>query len=299
MAAKLSLPPRVSPQASSSPQRAANQRRCNYHSTRASPQTLCRACATPARLSSSDPATFEIHVCLLAPSDQQRHVRPSPIHCASLTLSDALDSDATGVQTPAMHADSRSNVSGQRKRLQPTQRRSRVARTLSRYRSKSLTAFISPAAPCVAAAAQEQRKRSRSSVPQAASSADTTASAPQLRGGSYVTHGRQMTARIDSSTFRFRGSVRGGTRRDSFKSNSQCKEDTNARSSGSTICARMCASRQTIRDDCQHSQQHSRHPRQRARYLQIDLLKSGIHQEVHTYKSSSDSATCARTSAAR
>ncbi|KAH9011497.1 hypothetical protein EDB85DRAFT_2159892 [Lactarius pseudohatsudake] len=246
-----------------------------------------------------------MHSYALAEDWGQSIFQPSPIHCASLTLSDALDSDATGAQTPAMHADSCSDISGQRKCLQPAQRRaqrashiragSRVARTLSRYRSKSLTAFISPAAPCVAAAAQEQRKRSRSGVPQAASSADTTASAPQSCGGSYVTHGRQMTARIDSSTFRFRGSVRGGMRGDSFKSNSQCEEDTKARSSGSTICARTCASRQTIRDDCQHSQQHSRHPRQRARYLQIDLLKSGIHQEVHTYKSSSDSATCART----
>ncbi|KAH9041042.1 hypothetical protein EDB85DRAFT_2140216 [Lactarius pseudohatsudake] len=250
-----------------------------------------------------------MHSYALAEDWGQSIFQSSPIHCASLTLSDALDSDATGAQTPAMHANSRSDVSGQRKCLQPVQQRaqvpqcncddraicSRVARTLLRYRSKSLTAFISPAAPCMAAAAQEQRKRSRSSVPQAASSADTTASAPQSCGGSYVTHGRRMTARIDSSTFRFRGSVRGGMRGDSFKSNSQCEEDTNTRSSGSTICARTCASRQTIRDDCQHLQQHSRHPRQCARYLQIDLLKSGIHQEVHTYKSSSDSATCART----
>ncbi|KAH9007720.1 hypothetical protein EDB85DRAFT_2165306 [Lactarius pseudohatsudake] len=141
---------------------------------------------------------------------------PSPIHCASLTLSNALDSDATSAQTPAMHADSRSDVSGQRKRLQPTQRRAQVPQcncddraicsgSPSHVAMTSLTAFISPVAPCVAAAAQEQCKRSRSGVPQAASSADTTASAPQLRGGSYVTHGRQMTARIDSSTFRFRG----------------------------------------------------------------------------------------------
>ncbi|KAH9030882.1 hypothetical protein EDB85DRAFT_2146395 [Lactarius pseudohatsudake] len=251
------------------------------------------------------------HVRLLAPPDQQQHVRPSPIHCASLTLSDALNSDATSAHTSAMHADSRSDVSGQRKRLQPAQRRARVpqcncddraicrgspshvAMTASEPHSRGFPRHA-PAAPCVAAAAQEQRKRSRSGVPQAASSADTTASAPQSCGGSYVTHRRQMTARIDSSTFRFRGSVRGGMRGDSFKSNSQCEEDTNARSSGSTICARTCASRQTIRDDCQHSQQHSRHLRQRARYLQIDLLKSGIHQEVHTYKSSSDSATYTR-----
>ncbi|KAH9031709.1 hypothetical protein EDB84DRAFT_1562207 [Lactarius hengduanensis] len=64
-----------------------------------------------------------------------------------------------------------------------------------------------PAATCAAAAAQEQRKRSRSGVPQAASSADTTASAPQLRGSPYVTYGRRITARIDSSAFRFRGNV--------------------------------------------------------------------------------------------
>ncbi|KAH9019177.1 hypothetical protein EDB85DRAFT_2153994 [Lactarius pseudohatsudake] len=148
---------------------------------------------------------------------------PSPIHCASLTLSDTLDSDATGAQTPAMHADSRSDVSGQRKRLQPTQRRARVpqcncddraicsgspshvAMTASEPHSRRFPRRA-PAAPCVAAAAQEQRKRSRSGVPQAASSTDTTVSAPQSRGSSYVTHGRQMTARIDSSTFRFRGS---------------------------------------------------------------------------------------------
>ncbi|KAH9018842.1 hypothetical protein EDB85DRAFT_2279223 [Lactarius pseudohatsudake] len=159
--------------------------------------------------------------------------------------------DATGAQTPAMHADSRSDVSGQRKRLQPAQRRarvpqcncddraicSRVARTLSRYRSKSLTAFISPAAPCVAAAAQEQRKRSRSGVPQAASSADTTASAPQSRGGSYVTHGRQMTARIDSSTFRFRGSVRNRTQSGSSKTDSQRSKELKCKTSVATTVA--------------------------------------------------------------
>ncbi|KAH9014248.1 hypothetical protein EDB85DRAFT_2157556 [Lactarius pseudohatsudake] len=82
--------------------------------------------------------------------------------------------------------------------------------------------------------------RGSSGVPQAASSADTTASAPQLRGNSYVTHGRRRTLRIDISDFKFRGSVRGGTRQGSSKSNSQCEEDTNARSSGSAMRAHAC-----------------------------------------------------------
>ncbi|KAH9007503.1 hypothetical protein EDB85DRAFT_2165496 [Lactarius pseudohatsudake] len=140
-----------------------------------------------------------------------------PLINTFLTLSDAHDSDATSARTPATYAKTFSNHSASYKRLQPARQ-----------------PFTNPAATCAAAAAQEQRKRSRSSLHQLASSADLTASAPRLRGGSYVTYGRQMTSHIDSSDFRFRGSVRERTRRSSSKSNSQCEEDTNARSSGST-----------------------------------------------------------------
>ncbi|KAH9023350.1 hypothetical protein EDB85DRAFT_1894832 [Lactarius pseudohatsudake] len=176
----------------------------------------------PAQLSLSDPATFEIYQRRAA---WQHHSRPLPIYCAFLTLSDAHDSDATSARTPATYAKTLSNHSASYKRLQPARQ-----------------PFTNPAATCAAAAAQEQRKRSRSSLHQLASSADLTASAPRLRGGSYVTYGRQMTSHIDSSDFRFRGSVRKRTRRSSSKSNSQCEEDTNARSSGSTY-ARGCARR--------------------------------------------------------
>ncbi|KAH9031508.1 hypothetical protein EDB85DRAFT_2146062 [Lactarius pseudohatsudake] len=84
--------------------------------------------------------------------------------------------------------------------------------------------FTSPAAPCVAAAAQEQRKCSRSGIPQTASSADMTASAPQSRGHLHVTYKPQRTSRINSSDYRSRSNARRGTRRGSFKNDSQGDE---------------------------------------------------------------------------
>ncbi|KAH9027885.1 hypothetical protein EDB85DRAFT_2148244 [Lactarius pseudohatsudake] len=227
-----------------------------------------------------------MHSYALAEDWGQSIFQPSPIHCASLTLSDTLDSDATGAQTPAMHADSRSDVSGQRKRLQPAQRRARVpqcncddraicsgspshvAMTASEPHSRR---FPLPRRHVWQQQAQEQRKHSRSGVPQAASSADTTVSAPQLRGGSYVTHGqaddrahRQQHFQVPRQRAR-RNAMRFFQEQLPMRREVQRQHHMRA----------TCASRQTIRDNCQHSQQHSRHPRQRARAAATAPLARG------------------------
>ncbi|KAH9022253.1 hypothetical protein EDB85DRAFT_1895293 [Lactarius pseudohatsudake] len=137
--------------------------------------------------------------------------------------------------------------------------------------------FTNPAATCAAAAAREQRKRSRSSLHQVAPSADLTASAPRSRGSSDVTYRSKRTLRTDSRAFRSRGSVRNRTRQGSFKSNSQREEDTNARSSGSAMRARTPAAHSEVGNDYQHPRQQSRHPQLRARYARINT-----RQERHT-----------------
>ncbi|KAH9008236.1 hypothetical protein EDB84DRAFT_1572231 [Lactarius hengduanensis] len=158
---------------------------------------------------------------------------------------------ATSAQTPEAYWKSLSDLG---ERSQPAQRRvqrqqranhssadSRAAHTTLRSHSESLTAFIRSAATFVAATAQEQDMRSRSSVSQVASSADSTATAPRSRGGSNVTCRSRKALRIEDSDYRSRGGVRRRTRRGSSKSNSQREEDTGTGSSGSAACARTFA----------------------------------------------------------
>ncbi|KAH9008988.1 hypothetical protein EDB85DRAFT_2163502 [Lactarius pseudohatsudake] len=151
------------------------------------PDVVRQACAMPARLSSSDPATFEIH-------------------------------DATSARTPAMYAKTLSNHSTSYKRLQPARRRARVpqcicddraicrgspshvAMTASEPHLRRLPRRVHTLA--MTFHATESVYQSRGDVRggsgtrtaqayqeqphQVASSADPTASAPQLRGGSHV-----------------------------------------------------------------------------------------------------------------
>ncbi|KAH9032173.1 hypothetical protein EDB85DRAFT_2145732 [Lactarius pseudohatsudake] len=181
-----------------------------------------------------------MHSYALAEDWGQSIFQPSPIHCASLTLSDALDSDATGVQTPAMHADSRSDVSGQRKCLQPAQQ-------LPRRHAR-----------------QQRHENNQEQPHQVASSADPTASAPQLRGGSHVAIKFQRTSRIDSSDFRFRGSVRGGTRRSSLKSNTQPSRGPSRLARGYKtvlgVSSSVFQSREGTRDKCDVALGEEHHP---------------------------------------
>ncbi|KAH9027865.1 hypothetical protein EDB85DRAFT_2148224 [Lactarius pseudohatsudake] len=131
---------------------------------------------------------------------------------------------------------------------------------------------------------------------QVASSADPTASAPQLRGGSHVAIEFERTLRIDRSVYRSRGSVRDRTRRGSSKNNSQREEDTNAESSGSAMRARTPAAYSEIGNDCQHPRQHSRHPQLRARYAQISTRQEWPTSSSFKRRLDRERATVARQS---
>ncbi|KAH9024265.1 hypothetical protein EDB85DRAFT_2181820 [Lactarius pseudohatsudake] len=95
---------------------------------------------------------------------------------------------------------------------------SRAARTLSRYHSELLGASTSSAETCTAAATKIREERPTSST-------DPMASTPQSRGSSYVAYRPRMTLRTDGSVYRSRGSVGGGTRRGSSKSNTKREEE--------------------------------------------------------------------------
>ncbi|KAH9016064.1 hypothetical protein EDB85DRAFT_1898364 [Lactarius pseudohatsudake] len=187
--------------------------------TRKLPDAMRRASAIPVRSIGSNHTPTHVDAPRSVTSNEPDEVDwgQSIFHASFPTFADTHDSDATSAQTSATPTMSHRDLSTSYKHSQPAR-----------------------GSPSHVAMTSRGAVRGSSGVPQAASSADTTASAPQLRGNSYVTHGRRRTLHIDISDFKFRGSVRGGTRRGSSKSNSQRKEDTNARSSGSAMRAHAC-----------------------------------------------------------
>ena len=78
---------------------------------------------------------------------------------------------------------------------------------------------MSPATTRMIKATQLREEQSR----QVSSSADLTASMPQLRGVPYVTYGLWISLCIDSSNYRCRGSMHKGTRYSFVKSNFKCR----------------------------------------------------------------------------
>ncbi|KAH9024612.1 hypothetical protein EDB85DRAFT_1894233 [Lactarius pseudohatsudake] len=115
------------------------------------------AAPQPASGQPVEPDSFLASIARRSSSSLVPTVTPTP--------ASEFKSDATSARTPATYAKTLSKHSTSYKRSQPARRR-----------------FTSPAATCAAAAAQEQRKRSRSGLHQVASSADLTASVPQSRG---------------------------------------------------------------------------------------------------------------------
>ncbi|KAH9019355.1 hypothetical protein EDB85DRAFT_2153854 [Lactarius pseudohatsudake] len=227
-----------------------------------------------------------------------------------------------------MYAKTLSNHSALYKRLQPAQRRARVpqcncdnraicrgspshvAMTASEPHSRRLPRRVHTLAMTFHATESvyqfrgDMRGGSGARTAQAyqeqphqvASSADPTASAPQLRGGSHVAIEFERTLRIDRSVYRSRGSVRDRTRRGSSKNNSQREEDTNAESSGSAMRARTPAAYSEIGNDCQHPRQHSRHPQLRARYAQISTRQEWPTSSSFKRRLDRERATVARQS---
>ncbi|KAH9043042.1 hypothetical protein EDB85DRAFT_2138684 [Lactarius pseudohatsudake] len=225
-----------------------------------------------------------------------------------------------------MYAKTLSNHSALYKRLQPAQRRARVpqcncdnraicrgspshvAMTASEPHSRRLPRRVHTLAMTFYATESVYQSRGdmrggsgartaqayQEQPHQVASSADPTASAPQLRGGSHVAIEFERTLRIDRSVYRSRGSVRDRTRRGSSKNNSQREEDTNAESSGSAMRARTPAAYSEIGNDCQHPRQHSRHPQLRARYAQISTRQEWPTSSSFKRRLDRERATVAR-----
>ncbi|KAH9044713.1 hypothetical protein EDB85DRAFT_1885149 [Lactarius pseudohatsudake] len=96
-------------------------------------------------------------------------------------------------------------------------------------------------------ARQQQRENNQEQPHQVASSADATATAPQLRGGSHVAIKFQRTLRIDRSVYRSRGSVRDRTRSGSSKTDSQHSKELKRKTSAATTVA-LRTRRPTTRD---------------------------------------------------
>ncbi|KAH9007415.1 hypothetical protein EDB83DRAFT_2532748 [Lactarius deliciosus] len=202
--------------------------------------------------------------------------------------------DTTSARTPAAYSKSLSNPSAVHKRSQLAQRRSpfaqrrlrpshiragsRVAHTPSRLCPELLTAFTSSAETCTAAAAQEQRKRSRSGVHQVASSSNPTASVPHLRGSSYDEYRPRTTLRMDCSIYRSR--------------ESELKRKTSV-----ATAPLACGHRQRVHGSA--TVQDTRSTAYRARGTVRDTSRpAAMYNEEHYKSSNSDNASDVRTFAA-
>src|SRR6266702_2907137 len=96
---------------------------------------------------------------------------------------------------------------------------------------------VERASPTTTRAMKATRLREERSS-QVSSSADLTASMPQLRGVPYVTYGLWISLRIDSSDYRCRGSMHKGTRHGFFKSDFKCRQECKNKASATAPLVR-------------------------------------------------------------